>query len=151
MAYVNFYIYLILMCTAFLVINHIRPFSFRIIIIGVTTAAYSLTFDMLLGNWQGLYYYLDSKNSALYMVLSGIFIYPVVNMIYVLFLPKRLKYLLIYTAIWIVGMLLFEYVTVWQKIVIFTGWKVIPWSLVTYVFTYLWVNLMYGYVKRKIV
>jgi hypothetical protein len=62
----------------------------------------------------------------------------------VLFLPDKGKKFIIYTALWIIGLIIFEYLSLIQNIVIFTGWKPIPWSLAVYAFTYLWINIYLG-------
>lgn len=148
MAYIFFYIYLIFIGIVLFICNYYRPLKLRHIIIGITSAAYSVAFDMIFGDWLGLYYYLDLRNSTFYMVLSGIFIYPVLNMLYTLFLPTNRAHFLTYTGMWIVGMIVFEYLSIVQKIIVFTGWKPIPLSLGVYAFTYLWVNLLYNFLKR---
>jgi hypothetical protein len=127
-----------------------KPARISHLIIGIATIAYSLTYDVIFGNQLGLYFYLDRGNSTFYMVLSGTLIYPFLNILYVLFLPDKRKYILPYTGAYIIAMLLFEYLTVIQRIIIMTGWKPIPWSIVTYVFTYLWINLLYRYIEKKI-
>lgn len=119
------------------------------IIIGLATVGYSMTYETILGVWGRLYYYLDPVNSPLYITIASVLIYPVINMLYTLFLPP--KRVLSYTLLWIMGMLLFEWFGVSQGIVVFTGWKVIPWSIVTYIVTYLWVYALYQILKKRLV
>ena len=143
MEYTYFYIYLISVWVVLLVCSQFKPVEIWHGVIGAVTVAYSLAYEIIFGNWMGLYYYLDPDHTALYMVLAGVMMYPVLNVIYVLFLPKDKSRLLLYTGIWILAMILFEYVIIWQGIIVLTGWKPIPWSLATYAFTYLWINLLY--------
>ena len=131
MAYIYFYGYVILIWAVLLLSIRFRPMHINHFIIGFVTIAYSLTYEILFGNWLGLYYYLDKTNSSLYIALAGILVYPLLNILYVLFLPKSRKYFLPYTVVWITAMLLFEYITVRQNIIVFTGWKPIPWSIAT--------------------
>lgn len=149
MAYTYFYTYMVLIWALLLISIRFKPVNFNHFVVGIATVAYSLTYEIILGNWLGFYYYLNKENSALYIVLSGIFIYPILNILYVFFFPKNSKYLLHYTGVWIIAMLLFEYVTVIQRIVIMTGWKPIPWSIATYAFTYLWIILLYRYLEKR--
>lgn len=150
MAYTYFYIYLILICVSLFICNYFKPLNIRHIIIGITTIAYSIIFETLFSNRLGLYYYLDIINSTFYIVLSGIFIYPPLNMIYALFLPENRKDIFAYTGIWIAAMLIFEYISIKQGIVVLTGWKSIPWSPLTYIVTYLWIYYFYSYLDKRI-
>lgn len=149
MAYTYFYGYVVLIWAVLLLSIRFRPMHINHFIIGFVTVAYSLTYETILGNWLGLYHYLDKTNSSLYIVLAGIFVYPLLNMLYVLFLPKNRNNFLPYTVAWIAAMLSFEYITVRQNIVVMTGWKPIPWSIATYAFTYLWINLLYKYLEKR--
>lgn len=144
-----FLFYMAAAAVMLLIGSRFRPVNINHYIIGIATVAYSLIYEIVLGDWMGLYYYLDTANSTFYMVLSGIFIYPALNILYILYLPQNKSYFLPYTGAWIAGMLLFEYVTVLQKIIVLTGWKPIPWSLATYAFTYLWINLFYRHLKHR--
>ena len=149
MAYTFFFIYLILICSALFICNSFRRIKLGHIIIGITSAAYSIAVDIIIGDNLGYYFYLDHGRSTFYIVVAGILIYPVLNIIYVLFLPERGRRFLVYTALWTIAMILFEYLTLKQRIVVFTGWKPIPWSLALYALTYLWINIFYRYLKRK--
>lgn len=149
MAYAYFYGYMVLIWVVLLISIRYRQLNSKHVYVGIATIAYSLTYEIILGDWLGLYHYLDKTNSPLYIVLAGILIYPLLNILYVLFLPINTKNLLPYTGAWITVMLLFEYITVIQKIIVMTGWKPIPWSIATYVFTYLWINMLYRYLENR--
>lgn len=150
MAYGFFYIYLLLIWVVLFICSRCKDTGYPHLIIGITSAAYSLAFDMLFGDWLKLYYYLDTANSAFFMVLSGIFIYPVLNIIYTLFLPAKSRHIIFYTAAWIAGMLIFEYLTIFQKIIVLTGWTPMPMSLLLYAFTYLWINMFIKKICPKV-
>jgi hypothetical protein len=150
MANTYFYIYLVSAWVVLLVCSQFKPIGIRHAVIGVATIAYTLIYETIFGKWLSLYYYLNFSNSTLYMILAGVFLYPVLNMIYVLFLPATRGGLTTYTIVWIAAMLLFEYVTVLQGIVVMTGWRPIPWSIATYAFTYLWINLLYRNLERGV-
>ncbi|HAA43571.1 MAG TPA: hypothetical protein DCE02_06180 [Ruminiclostridium sp.] len=76
-------------------------------------------------------------------------LYPALNVIYVLFLPKEIKKAFVYTVFWMATMIIFEYVSLLTKTIVFTGWKPMPWSLITYIGTYLWVYTLYKFMERK--
>lgn len=111
---------------------------------------YSLVFEIILGDRLGLYYYISPAESTLYMILSVILIYIPINLIYLAFLPEKPGGIVVYTVFWIVGMLLFEYVSLVTDIVVFTGWRILPWSILTYIATYLLLNLLYRYLDRRL-
>ena len=66
-----------------------KPLDFRSYVIAVTSITYSLVYEVILGEYYGLYYYINEKDSIIYIVLAGIILYPALNIIYVLFLPKK--------------------------------------------------------------
>jgi hypothetical protein len=83
------------------------------------------------------------------MVLAAVFIYAPLNMLYILFLPPGRQTKIIYTVLWIGSMFLFEYAGLISGTVVFTGWRAMPWSLVTYILTYAWVYFFYRYLQKK--
>jgi hypothetical protein len=127
--------------------KRIKPAS---MITGIASIAYSLVFDIVFGELLGLYYYISPEKSMLYILFGAIFIYTPLNIIYTVFAPEGIKQLLAYTAVWTVVMLAFEYASLLTRTIIFTGWRMFPWSVVTYIATYTWINLFYRYLKRKL-
>lgn len=128
---------------------YFKPLKPNSIIIGIATTAYALVYDITLGHHFGLYYYIDPQGSVSYMVLAGMFLYPVLNIIYTLFLPDKRNDVLIYTGIWIIAMLVFEYASILTKTIVFTGWQPIPWSFVSYIVTYTLVYLFYRNLEKR--
>ncbi|MCX7749615.1 MAG: hypothetical protein N2645_22390 [Clostridia bacterium] len=149
MEYTFFYLSLAVVWVAFAVCIRYKPLELRHIIIGITSVGYSLVYDSLFGNQLGLYYYISPKWSTLFMVLSALFLYSVINMLYALFIPKNGKTLITYTTLWILGMLVFEYASVVTGTIVFTGWEPVPWSFITYIATYTWIYLFYRYLSYK--
>ncbi len=117
--------------------------------IGIASIAYSMVFEISLGDRFKLYYYISPEVSTLYIILGALFIYTPLNLIYVIFLPEAPGRILFYTVVWTGAMLLFEYASVLTGSVVFTGWKPFPWSIVTYALTYTWVVLFYRYLLRS--
>lgn len=148
MAYAFFYLSLIILWLLLYGCTRIRPIQPAHIIIALVTAAVSLVYDTLLGEYAGLYYYISPRHSIYYMILGGALIYPPANIIYLLFLPRDKYSASMYSILWIGVMMVFEYASVLAGSVVFTGWNPFPWSPVTYVGTYLWVNLLYRYLCR---
>lgn len=149
MEYTFFYIstssiLLLLVITACL--RRITPAA---IITGLVSVGYSTVFDITFGDRLGLYYYISPSKSTLYLTLSAIFIYASANIIYLTFLPERPGRILGYTILWIIGMLLFEYISLMTGTIVFTGWSMLPWSVIAYMATYLWLVLLYRYLGRR--
>lgn len=149
MAYLFFYISIITIDILFLIIIKIKNFNLAYLTIGFTTIGISLINDIIFGDQLHLYFYIRPGISTLYMVLAAVFLYPILNIIYLIFLPERMKLILYYSAIWILAMLIFEFSSVKAKTIVFTGWKPLPWSIVVYVFTYCWINFYYRALKNK--
>lgn len=150
MSYTFFYVSGILLIGIFFTSVYFKGLTLSIAIIGIASVAYSLTYEIILGDQLKLYHYIKPKVSTLYMVLAGIFIYPLLNMLYLLYLPKGTGSVIAYTVAWIIAMFLFEFASFATKTVVLTGWKPFPWSILTYIFTYSWINLFYSYLERVI-
>ncbi|GAE87067.1 hypothetical protein JCM21531_409 [Acetivibrio straminisolvens JCM 21531] len=149
MGYIFFYFSLFGVLVSLIICLYFKPLDLKKSVIGIISVAYSMVFETVLGSYYKLYYYLNPQDSMIYIVIAAIFIYPVLNIIYTMFLPKSKKAVLGYTLVWIIAMLIFEYLSVIFGTIVFTGWNPVPWSLVTYIFTYLWVYLTYRYLSKK--
>lgn len=149
MAYGFFYLSFFVMWAAFAVVSRIIRPDIRSLVIGIATAGYSVTFDMVFGVMGGLYHYISPPESSKYIVLSALLIYPFINIIYTSFLPQKPKRAVYYTALWIAGMLLFEYLSVKSGTIVFTGWRPVPWSIITYIITFAWIYSLYTNMSRR--
>ena len=149
MEYIFFYLSIIAILIIFFICNAIRRMTLPSFIIGLTSVGYSLISDLLFGDQLKLFYYIGEKISILYMMLSALFIYSILNIIYTMFLPRNEKKVLIYTVCWIVALCIFEYASIITKTIVFTGWKPIPWSLVTYIAAYLWIYFFYRLLSKR--
>ncbi len=143
MAYLFFYVSTLVVWVLLFAVLRFKSLSRANILVGIVTALISLLYDLLLGENFKLYYYISPQYSVYYIIVSALLIYPLLNIIYTLFLPRKLKSVFLYTVGWIAAMLLFEYASVALGTIVFTGWKPIPWSIATYIFTYLWVYFLY--------
>ena len=126
-----------------------KAITFKHIMVAIAAMGYSLLYETTLGEYFGLYHYINRSNSLFYIIVSAVFIYPVIEVIYTMFLPKKANSAIIYTVIWIVIMLIFELLSIYTRTVVLTGWRVVPWSIVTYIFTFGWINLLFRFLKRR--
>lgn len=150
MNYIFFYSSIIVLIIGFIICCKIRALRLSNVIIGITTVGYSLINDTLFGNHFHLFYYISLNETNLFMILAALFLYPILNMIYTMFLPVKSKNISIYTICWIVLLLVFEYFSLKTRSLIFTGWQPIPWSIVSYIVAYLWIFYFYRYLTKKV-
>lgn len=149
MAHKFFYISTAAIWLIFLTCAAKRRLTLKHTLIAITAMGYSLLFETILGEYIGLYYYINKENSLLYIVLSAVLLYPEIEVIYTLFLPENASAAVLYTIVWTILMLVFELASLYTGTVVLTGWKVIPWSIVTYLFTFLWINLLFRLLKKR--
>lgn len=126
-----------------------RGLRFANVLISLLGAGYSLFFDVFFGEYLGLYHYINPEISLLYMILSAAFLYPVVEIVYTIFMPAKLKPALIYTAAWIALMLAFEEASLFANTIVFTGWRMFPWSIAVYAATLVWISVLFRYMERR--
>ncbi|MHB1392158.1 MAG: hypothetical protein ACYCYE_03600 [Clostridia bacterium] len=126
-----------------------KSLTFKHIMVVIAAVGYSLLFETLLGKYAGLYYYINPEDSLFYIIVSSVLLYPIINVIYTIFLPEKAYPAAMYTAAWIVSMLAFELASLYTRTVVLTGWRVIPWSIITYIVTFSWINLLFRYLKKR--
>jgi hypothetical protein len=117
--------------------------------IAITAIGYSLLYETTLGEYLELYHYINPEHSLFYIILSAVLIYPIIEVIYTIFLPEKAYSAIIYTTVWLVLMLALELISIYTKTIVLTGWKVIPWSIITYIITFSWINLLFRYMKKR--
>ncbi|HWQ29635.1 MAG TPA: hypothetical protein VN549_01490 [Negativicutes bacterium] len=149
MAVLFFYISAAAVWAALLVVTIKRPPALRHLMVAIAAIGYSLLFETSLGEYAGLYYYIDKENSLFYIILAAVLLYPVIDVIYTLFLPERAYPAIIYTAVWTACMLVFELTSFYTRTVVLTGWRVFPWSIITYIITFAWINLLFRSLKKR--
>lgn len=144
-----FYISVIITWIVFLICSAKKRLALRHTLIAITGMGYSLLFETLLGEYAGLYYYISKSSSLLYIILSAVLLYPEIEVLYCFFLPKDTDPAILYTIVWTVFLLTFEFASLYTGTVVITGWKVFPWSVITYLFTFLWINILYRLLKKR--
>lgn len=149
MAVTFFYSSIIAAWIVFLFCSLKKPITFKNVMVAIAAMGYSLLFETTLGEYIGLYHYINPSNSLFYIIVAAVLLYPVIEVIYTMFLPEKAKPAMVYTFIWILLMLAFELLSLYTRTVVLTGWRVIPWSIATYVFTFGWINLLFRYLKKR--
>ena len=126
-----------------------KPFRLRHLILLTVYGLYTLTFDCVFGEVLKLYYYIHPMDSLAYILQASILKYPITTGLYVFYLPQGRK-VVWYTAGWIVFLLLLELLSFATKTIVLTGWNVVPWSIITYVVSFLFIYLVNAYLKRTL-
>lgn len=130
-----FYGSILALWIVFLIVVGKKQFKVRHLFLWISYSVYSLSYEIIFGEILGLYYYIIPEESILYILLSSLFLYPVIMILYILFL--RQKKVLWYTVGWIIFVQIFELISLYTKTIVLTGWRLIPWSPFTYIVTYL--------------
>lgn len=151
MQYIYFYASIALVLILFSISAFFRPLGFRHYVIWITSISYSLIYEITFGALLKLYYYIEPQGSILYILISSIFLYPILNLLYIIYLPKTPKSVILYSVFWIIGLLLFELLSIKTRTIVLTGWAIMPWSILTYAFTLLLLYLLNNYMIDKII
>lgn len=142
-----FYGSILLVWIVFIVVTGRKQFLFRHLIIWITYSLYSLTYEIIFGVILQLYYYIIPEDSIVYILLSSLVFYPVKIVLYIFFLPEGRRAIW-YTAVWTLALLAVEIISVFTKTIVFTGWEIMPWSLITYIATFALVSLYDRYLRK---
>ena len=102
---------------------------------------YNLIFELIYGEIFGLYYYIERTHSLIYIIIASVFLYPVIAVLYVSFYPEE-KRALWFTLGAIVIMLFLEMASLNTRTIVLTGWKVIPWSVIAYIVSFVFINII---------
>lgn len=102
--------------------------------------------NSLLSEQFQLYYYVSKNLTHVYFVLYDIVVYPTFAILFTQFLliKKAKVYIIIYNITWICFMTLFELLIIKPMgIIVYTGWRIIPYSPIFYMVSYPLVTLYY--------
>jgi len=139
MLYIPFWILLIVLLVIVFVVAYIRKFDFIDVQLVIMVSLAAFVFDMTFAKWLRLYYYIDINYTAFYSLLACLFIYPSLGFIFYKFLPSQKEYIAGCVVVWLVALAVFEvYIVMPYRIVIYTGWIILPWSLLVYVLSFSW-------------
>lgn len=149
MAIIFFYGSIAAVWIVFLICTLKKKITFKYIMIAIAYIGYSLLLETIFGEYIGLYHYINKSDSLFYLIVSSVFLYPEIALIYAMFLPEKVYSAIIYTTVWVLLMLIFELVSIYTRTIVLTGWKIVPWSILTYVLTFGWINVMFRYIKKR--
>jgi len=119
----------------------------RNIFLWVFYSLYSLTYEVFFGEIFHLYYYISYSQSIAYILIASYFLYPPAALIYAIYMPDK-GMRVVYTCVWIVLLLALELASIYTKTIVLTGWRIIPWSIITYIASYTLIFLIDKYLKN---
>lgn len=142
-----FYGSIILVLAIFFIAFGRRQFQLRHLFLMISYSLYNLIFELIFGEVLDLYYYINKTHSLIYTIIAAVFLYPVIAVLYVLFLPKGKK-IIWYTSGCIILILVLEIISLYTGTVVLTAWRVIPWSIITYIVSFSLIYLLNGYLQK---
>lgn len=147
MAKLFFYVSILALMAVFFITIRKKQFRVRHMFLMITYSLYNLVFELIFGEIFELYYYINKAHSLIYIIIAAIFLYPVIAVLYILYLPAGSKVLL-FTSGCIILTLIFEIMSLCAGTIVLTGWKVIPWSVVTYIVSFGLIYMFNRYMLR---
>ncbi len=148
MAKTFFYCSILIFWIALFIVARIRPFKLHHLFLWLIYSLYSLCFEAFFGEVLKLYYYIAPGASILFILLGSLLLYPLTAVLYVLLFPKKM--VLWYTVGWIVLLQGLEIVSIYTRTIVLTGWRIIPWSPLTYLISFLFICLMVRALKKVV-
>ena len=150
MNYTFFYIMILLPIPALIAVSRFKQVRLPAVTAGLVSIGYSLIFDITFGGLLGLYYYINLDETTVFMILAAVFIYAPLDILFLVFIPSGIGKAAAYTAAWTAGMLLLECACLSTGTLVFTGWRIFPWSFITYAATYIWIIKFYRYLDKRL-
>jgi len=119
----------------------------RHIFLMISYSLYNLLFELICGEIIDLYYYIEKSDSLVYIIIADVFLYPLIAVLYVFLLPEGKK-VFWFTSGAIIFLLILEIASLYTGTIVLTGWKVIPWSIVTYIVSFGLIYVFNNYLNR---
>jgi len=145
----KFFFYGLIVATMaiFVIVSGKKQFNMRHVFLMISYSLYNLVFELIFGEILDMYYYIDKAHSLIYIIIASVFLYPLLAVLYIFFLPGKAKNIW-YTAGSIILMLILELVSLQAGTIVLTGWRVIPWSVVTYIVSFYMLNIYNNFLLR---
>lgn len=144
-----FYSLLIILIAVFFAALQKKRFRIRYMFLMISYSLYNLVFELIFGEIFDLYYYIEEADSLIYILISAVFIYPLIAALYIYFLPEGKKAFW-YTSGFIIAILILEIVSLYTRTIVFTGWRLIPWSVITYIVSFGLIYVYNNFLKKAL-
>lgn len=149
MSVIAFWIFASIMAVVGLIIFIIRKNRFIDELIITMTIAFAFVFDLIFCKQLRLYYYTNNQNLPIYTLWAALFIYPTINLVFISLLPREKKRVPVYIVLWAILLTVFELLLFPLKIVTYSGWRIIPWSSVVYLITFVWTYFYLRHLEKR--
>lgn len=143
-----FYCSTLILWVVLITVARTRPLKLYHLFLWLIYSLYSLCFEAFFGEVLKLYYYIAPNESILYILLGSLFLYPLTAVLYVLLYPKKM--VLWYTVGWIALLQGLEIASIYTRTIVLTGWRIIPWSPLVYLLTFLFICLLNKALKKVV-
>ncbi|WP_237266829.1 hypothetical protein [Thermoclostridium stercorarium] len=141
-----FYASIVALLVIFFITVMKKKFTVRHMVLMLGYGLYNLIFELIFGEILGLYYYIEKGHSLVYTIIASLFLYPVIAILYVFYLPERKK--VVYTAGFTVAALIMEIFSLYSQTIVLTGWRILPWSVISYMVSFYLINLFNSFLLR---
>lgn len=151
MFYAPFWIYLTIVLMVDLIVIIFRKLKFIDILIVVMIIAVTMSLDMLFCKQFGLYYYVNINYKGWYSFWANFVITPATGYIFTKYIPHKNQWVMVYIIVWsVVHTLLELYILKPLGIVQYPKWKILPWSIIGYLFTLSWTYIYLRILKKRV-
>jgi len=96
----KFFFYGLIVATMaiFVISSGKQRFNMRHVFLMISYSLYNLVFELIFGEILDMYYYIDKAHSLIYIIIASVFLYPLLAVLYIFFLPGKAKNIW-YTAV----------------------------------------------------
>ncbi len=129
----------------------LRKLRFADIQVMIMIAAVSMACDMIFCKQLELYHYVSMEYRGWYSFWANLFICPAFGLVFIKFIPKGLKRIAVYIAVWTAVFTLFElFIAKPSGILFYPRWKIIPYSPIGYVLVLTWEYIYFILVEKRV-
>jgi len=112
----------------------------------------SFFLDMVFCKWLGYYAYVVTHDlKAFYSLIFCVIGYPALGLIFIKFAPSTKLKLALYILGHTAALTILEIIVKPLKIIIYNEWKIIPYSPLIYLLSYIWIYFYYQVLKKHII
>jgi hypothetical protein len=146
---IHFWIFFVTVLIVAGVSAAIRKLRFIDVQIMIMIAALTMACDMLFCKQYHLYNYVSTEYKGWYSFWANLIIIPALGLVFIKFIPKTLKGVSAYIAVWTVLSTSFEILIAKPfGILVYLRWRIIPYSVIGYIFAFTWEYAYYRILLR---
>lgn len=151
MFYMPFWIFLAISVLLALLSIQIKKITFIDLQIIIMIVAITMSLDMIFCKQLDLYHYVNADYEGWYSFFANFIISPSLGIIFIKFIPKSLRNIVLYILIWLVLLTGLElFILKPTDIVIYHGWRPFPHSFIGYILAFLLEYIYYEILKKQL-